>query len=183
PVEWRKGRVFLKAGAKYKMKLEGRLTKLVINDIEEGDSGKYTCKTKDAQSTAELVVQGKIHSACKENESELLIRRAEAEDSGVYRCVCGEHSTEASIKVNGMPHYSRFIYASTHCVSKYTVQFNERRKYSGSIVNFMLCCVVLPITFKQELKNQEAVEGSNITLRQPCHFTKLVEGSRLADFG
>uniref|UniRef100_A0AAY5EKA1 Ig-like domain-containing protein n=1 Tax=Electrophorus electricus TaxID=8005 RepID=A0AAY5EKA1_ELEEL len=46
----------------------------------------------------------------------------------------------------------------------------QPEKYSGSIVNFMLCCVVLPITFKQELKNQEAVEGSNITLC--CELSK-----------
>lgn len=61
PVEWRKGRVILKPGQKYKMRLEGRLTKLEINNVEEGDSGNYNCKTKDAQSSAELTVQGKMH--------------------------------------------------------------------------------------------------------------------------
>jgi len=60
PVEWRKGRVILKAGAKYHMKLEGRLTKLVINNLVEDDAGNYTCKTKDSQSTAKLMVQGNI---------------------------------------------------------------------------------------------------------------------------
>lgn len=57
-VDWKKGRVILKPGEKYEMKQEGRLTKLVINNIEESDGGKYTCKTKDSQSTAELIVQG-----------------------------------------------------------------------------------------------------------------------------
>lgn len=60
PVDWRKGRVILKPGYKYEMKQEGRLTKLTINNIEESDAGKYTCKTKDSQSTAELTVKGKI---------------------------------------------------------------------------------------------------------------------------
>lgn len=63
PVEWRKGRVVLKPGDKYEMKQEGRLTKLVINDIEESDAGKYTCKTKDSQSSAELTVQGETGSS------------------------------------------------------------------------------------------------------------------------
>lgn len=68
PVEWRKGRVMLKSGAKYQMTLEGRLTKLVINNLVEGDAGNYTCKTKDSQSTAELTVQGKIHFVIKINK-------------------------------------------------------------------------------------------------------------------
>ncbi|CAG08043.1 unnamed protein product, partial [Tetraodon nigroviridis] len=57
PVDWRKGRVILKPGYKYEMKLEGRLNKLIINNIEESDAGKYTCKSSDSQSTAELTVR------------------------------------------------------------------------------------------------------------------------------
>ncbi len=68
PVEWRKGRVMLKSGAKYQMTLEGRFTKLLINNLVEGDAGNYTCKTKDSQSTAELLVQGKVQSVIKINK-------------------------------------------------------------------------------------------------------------------
>lgn len=58
PVDWRKGRVILKPGYKYEMKHEGHITKLIINNIEDSDAGKYTCQTKDTQSTAELTVKG-----------------------------------------------------------------------------------------------------------------------------
>uniref|UniRef100_A0A087Y7T0 Obscurin, cytoskeletal calmodulin and titin-interacting RhoGEF b n=1 Tax=Poecilia formosa TaxID=48698 RepID=A0A087Y7T0_POEFO len=57
PVDWRKGRVILKAGYKYEMKQERGLTKLIVNNVEENDAGKYTCKTEDSQSTAELTVK------------------------------------------------------------------------------------------------------------------------------
>lgn len=60
PVDWRKGRVVLKPGYKYEMKQEGRLTKLIVNNAEESDAGKYTCKTNDSQSTAELTVKGRV---------------------------------------------------------------------------------------------------------------------------
>lgn len=64
PVDWRKGRVVLKPGYKYEMKQEGRFTKLIINNLEESDTGKYTCKTNDCQSTAELTVKGeeRVHA-------------------------------------------------------------------------------------------------------------------------
>lgn len=43
------------------MRLVGRLTKLEINNLEESDSGSYNCKTEDAQSTADLIVQGEVN--------------------------------------------------------------------------------------------------------------------------
>ena len=58
PVDWRRGRVILKPGYKYEMKREGHVAKLIINNVEESDAGKYTCKTEDSQSTAELTVKG-----------------------------------------------------------------------------------------------------------------------------
>lgn len=62
PVDWRKGRVILKAGDKYEIKQDGKITTLIIHNIEESDAGYYSCKTKDSESTAELTVQGK---ACR----------------------------------------------------------------------------------------------------------------------
>lgn len=58
PVEWRRGRVVLKPGGKYKMKLDGRLIRLEIHNLDEGDAGKYSCKAEEAQSTAELTIEG-----------------------------------------------------------------------------------------------------------------------------
>lgn len=62
---WRKGREVLKPGYKYEMTQEGRITKLIINNIEENDAGRYTCKTDDCQSTAELTVKGNVELQLK----------------------------------------------------------------------------------------------------------------------
>lgn len=59
-VDWRKGRVILKAGDKYEMKQEGKITTLIIHNIGESDAGYYSCKTKDSVSTAQLTVQGTL---------------------------------------------------------------------------------------------------------------------------
>lgn len=64
PVDWRKGRVVLKPGDRYEMRQEGPYTKLIICNTEESDAGKYTCKTLDSQSTAELTVKGKLLLLC-----------------------------------------------------------------------------------------------------------------------
>lgn len=74
PLDWRKGRVILKPGYKYEMKQEGCLAKLIINNVEEGDAGKYTCKTEDSQSAAELTVKGDRRNKCK-NKSNLKQQR------------------------------------------------------------------------------------------------------------
>lgn len=64
PVDWRKGRVILKAGDKYEIKQDGKITTLIIHNIEESDAGYYSCKTKDSESTAKLTVRGKISQWC-----------------------------------------------------------------------------------------------------------------------
>lgn len=61
-VDWRKGRVILKSGEKYEIKQDGKITTLIVHNIEKSDAGYFSCKTKDSETTAELTVQGK---ACK----------------------------------------------------------------------------------------------------------------------
>ncbi|KAL7829001.1 hypothetical protein SRHO_G00326350 [Serrasalmus rhombeus] len=175
PVEWRKGRVILKPREKYKMKLEGRLTKLVINNLEEGDSGKYICKTKDAQSTAELTVQAlpptfkTILKNLEAQEGNSLSLHCELSRAGVHvewwkgekRLCTGERyqlrqrdvTTELLIR-KAQPEDSG-VY---RCVC------GEQSTEATIKVN------AHPVHFKQELKNQEVEEGNSVTLR--CELSK-----------
>ncbi|KAM3929260.1 obscurin, partial [Leptodactylus fuscus] len=57
PVEWRKGAVVLQSGDKYKMKQDGRVLELVIQNVALEDCGPYSCSTGSAQTTASVFVQ------------------------------------------------------------------------------------------------------------------------------
>lgn len=59
PVEWRKGSTLLKASDKYKMRQEGTVRKLLIQDVELKDAGEYTCVCGEQETTAALIVHGK----------------------------------------------------------------------------------------------------------------------------
>ena len=59
PVEWRKGRVLLRPGGKYKMRQDGCELQLRIHDVSPQDKGDYICSAGDQQTTASLTVKGK----------------------------------------------------------------------------------------------------------------------------
>lgn len=59
PVEWRKGSTLLQASDKYKMRQEGTVRKLLIQDVEVKDAGEYTCVCGEQETTAALIVHGK----------------------------------------------------------------------------------------------------------------------------
>lgn len=59
PVEWRKGSTLLQASDKYKMRQEGTVRKLLIQDVELKDAGEYTCVCGEQETTAALIVHGK----------------------------------------------------------------------------------------------------------------------------
>lgn len=59
PVEWRKGNTLLRASEKYKMRQEGTVMKLLIQDVELKDAGEYMCVCGEQETTAALIVHGK----------------------------------------------------------------------------------------------------------------------------
>lgn len=156
-------------------------TNLKNQETQEGNSVNLYCELSKAGVRVEwwkgkelLKTGEKYQLRQKEATVELLIRKAQPEDSGVYRCVCGEYKTEATIKVNGMIQdvfICRFLYSRIEF--EFVVRNSKAIKNlirSCNIFIVVLLCVALPITFKQELKNQEGEEGNNITLR--CELSK-----------
>lgn len=58
-VEWKKGLKTLKSSDKYKMKREGIIAELLIQNLDMTDAGNYSCVCGDQQTMAVLTVHGK----------------------------------------------------------------------------------------------------------------------------
>lgn len=58
-VEWKKGFKTLKSSDKYKMKREGVVAELIIQNLDTTDAGNYSCVCGDQQTMAVLTVHGK----------------------------------------------------------------------------------------------------------------------------
>lgn len=57
-VLWKKSGRLLKSSDKYKMSQKATVVELGINDLQEEDSGSYTCICEDVETTATLTVHG-----------------------------------------------------------------------------------------------------------------------------
>ncbi|XP_072537299.1 obscurin [Salminus brasiliensis] len=175
PVEWRKGRQALRPGEKYKMKLEGRATKLVINNLEEEDSGRYTCKTKDAQSAAELTVQ--VLPATFKTK----LKNLEAQEGSSLGLHC--ELSRAGVRVEWWKGAEMLRTGERYQLRQRdaTAELLIRKAQPEDSGLYRCVCGdqsteatvkvnAQPITFRQELKNQEAEEGNSVTLR--CELSK-----------
>ncbi|XP_069006652.1 obscurin isoform X1 [Embiotoca jacksoni] len=175
PVDWRKGRVVLKPGYKYEMKQEGHLTKLIINNVEESDAGKYTCKTKDSQSTAELTVKAPPVTF----NAKLRNQQVEEENSVTLCCELSkpglmvEWRRGEELLKNNIKYQIKNRNSSLELTIKNT-QVEDSGVYSCSYGDAKTSANVtitpIPFTFKMGLKNQEAPEGGNVFLH--CELSR-----------
>ncbi|XP_041913572.1 obscurin isoform X1 [Alosa sapidissima] len=175
PVEWRRGRLILKSGEKYEIRQDGKYNKLVVRKVEESDAGRYTCKTKDAQVGAELNVKALPPTFIKE------LKNLEAEEGNSVMLRCELSKPGASVEWRkgaellrtGEKYQTRQREGVVELLIRkalpedsgvYTCVCKEQK--TAAIVSI----TATPVTFKQNLKNQEAVEGYTITLR--CEMSK-----------
>ncbi|KAM3620450.1 uncharacterized protein V6R79_023680 [Siganus canaliculatus] len=174
-VDWRKGRVVLKPGYKYEMKQEGCLTKLIVNNVEESDAGKYTCKTIDSQSSAELTVRAPPITF----KTRLRNQQVEEENSVTLSCelskpgLAAEWRKEQEVLKNDFKYQIKNRNSVMELTIKNT-QLEDSGLYSCSYGDAKTAANItitpIPISFKTGLKNQEAREGGNVTLR--CELSR-----------
>ncbi|XP_046905387.1 obscurin isoform X3 [Hypomesus transpacificus] len=175
PVDWRRGRVILKSGDKYEMKQEGRITRLVIHNVEEGDAGKYTCQTKDNQSTAELTVRAPPVTF----KVKLKNQEVEEENSVTLHCelskpgLAVEWRRGDELLKNGVTYQIKKRDATAELVIR-KASVGDSGVYSCVFADIRTAATIkitaIPLTFKMGLKNQEAPEGGNVTLC--CELSK-----------
>ncbi|XP_054875781.1 obscurin [Poeciliopsis prolifica] len=175
PVDWRKGRVILKAGYKYEMKQESGLTKLIINNVEENDAGKYTCKTEDSKSTAELTVKAPPVTF----KTKLRNQQVEEENSVTLSCELSKPGLAVEWMKGKELLKSDFKYQikNRSSIMELTIknsQLEDSGLYScmcGDVKTTAHVTITpIPLTFKLGLKNQEAPEGGNVCLR--CELSR-----------
>ncbi|PWA20807.1 hypothetical protein CCH79_00007110, partial [Gambusia affinis] len=175
PVNWRKGRVILKSGYKYEMKQERDLTKLIINNVEENDAGKYTCKTEDSQSTAELTVKAPPVTF----KTKLRNQQVEEENNVTLSCELSKPGLAVEWMKGKEVLKSDFKYQikNRNSIMELTIkntQLEDSGLYScmcGDVKTTAHVTITpIPLTFKLGLKNQEAPEGGNVCLR--CELSR-----------
>uniref|UniRef100_A0A8C5I5J5 Ig-like domain-containing protein n=1 Tax=Gouania willdenowi TaxID=441366 RepID=A0A8C5I5J5_GOUWI len=155
PVDWKKGRVLLKAGKKYDMKLEGRLNKLTIHNVEDSDAGKYSCKTKDSHSSAELIVEGNI------NANVIFVTEG---NSVLLRCELNKPAPSVEWRRGTELLRSGDKYQMRKKDLLYNNTCNKFKPDKNNIT------FVLPPYFKKGLQNVKADEGTSANLS--CELSK-----------
>uniref|UniRef100_A0ABM5GMQ0 Obscurin isoform X5 n=1 Tax=Pogona vitticeps TaxID=103695 RepID=A0ABM5GMQ0_9SAUR len=175
PVAWQKGPRTLKPGGKYQIKQEGPYVELVIRDVDETDSGDYTCICGSQKTTACLTVTVLPVLFTKALKDEEAMEGKEA----TLRCELNKPSVTVewrkghkTLKPN-----KKYQMRREGAVAELVIQSLEPTD-SGSYscvcgeqqTMASLEVKALPVLFKEGLKNREAVEGATATLR--CEMTK-----------
>uniref|UniRef100_A0A8U7MP75 Obscurin, cytoskeletal calmodulin and titin-interacting RhoGEF n=1 Tax=Corvus moneduloides TaxID=1196302 RepID=A0A8U7MP75_CORMO len=174
PVEWRKGSTLLKASEKYKMRQEKTVMKLLIQDVELKDAGKYTCVCGEQETTAALIVHA-LPALFKEDLKDL---QAMESQTSTLRCELSKAAAVAWKKGNKTLRASeKYIMRQESALAEleirdlelqdagdYTCVCGDQHSTASLTVD------ALPVLFKEKLKNEEAQEGASVTLS--CELTK-----------
>ncbi|XP_069815234.1 obscurin isoform X2 [Dendropsophus ebraccatus] len=183
-IEWKKGQQTLNAGEKYIMRQEGLNAELVIRNLDDSDSGHYTCVCGEQTTTAMLTVNAlPILFRQKLTDTEAL----EGENI-TLRCELSKPVTsvvwkKAHAALKSSDKYSMKQEGSVAELTIHNLGIRDGGSYScvyeGQETSANIKVNERPILFTHELTNEEGKEGGAVTLT--CEFTKpppLVEWRR-----
>ncbi|XP_025067417.1 obscurin isoform X16 [Alligator sinensis] len=175
PVEWMKDQKALKSNDKYKMRQKDVTAELTIHDLEEHDSGDYTCICGNQKTTASLTV----HALPLRFKKELKNLEATENGAATLRCELSKPAAPVEWKKGDQVLRSneKFTITQDGAVAElvihdldptdagnYTCMYGDQQTRAALTVN------ALPAHFKVEMKKEEATEGGTATLH--CELTK-----------
>uniref|UniRef100_A0A8U7MNR6 Obscurin, cytoskeletal calmodulin and titin-interacting RhoGEF n=1 Tax=Corvus moneduloides TaxID=1196302 RepID=A0A8U7MNR6_CORMO len=154
-VAWRKGDRALGTSDKQ----EKTVMKLLIQDVELKDAGKYTCVCGEQETTAALIVHA-LPALFKEDLKDL---QAMESQTSTLRCELSKAAAVAWKKGNKTLRASeKYIMRQESALAELEIRDLELQD-AGDYTS-------LPVLFKEKLKNEEAQEGASVTLS--CELTK-----------
>ncbi|XP_078029538.1 obscurin [Epinephelus lanceolatus] len=175
PIEWKKEAQVLSCGEKYQMKQTGFSYELQIFDLRPGDTGSYSCCSKDAITSASLVVNASPVIFTKELESQT----ADEGDSVTLHCELSKPGVPlewrkgelglcpcAKYDIRQTGHLATLIIhdLDPEDAGCYTCDTGDRQSTA------QLAVKAQPVLFKIQLQNRELQEGDSACLR--CETTK-----------
>ncbi|CAJ1072457.1 LOW QUALITY PROTEIN: obscurin [Xyrichtys novacula] len=175
-VKWSKEGKAIRKSQKYDISQEEKVMKLIIHNVSAQDTGEYSCEVIGGATTkAKLEIKEPIHKFTK------ALQDSKAEEKGSVTLQCETAQTPSSVvwlkghtelKAGGRYEMSQkegvFTLTIKHLEEKdtdiYTCDVGTAKSMAKLTVN------ALPISFKENLKNQEKKEGESATLR--CKLSK-----------
>uniref|UniRef100_H3A8L3 Obscurin, cytoskeletal calmodulin and titin-interacting RhoGEF n=1 Tax=Latimeria chalumnae TaxID=7897 RepID=H3A8L3_LATCH len=175
PVEWRKGDEVLQHSEKYEIKQQEKSLEMTVHNLQPEDSGEYTCITGDQKTTARLKVEALPVSFKRELQDE------EAKEGGRATLRCEVSKPEAAVEWKKgdevLQHSEKYEIKQQEKNLELTVnnlQPEDAGEYTcitgDQKTTARLKVEALPVSFKQELQDEEAKEGGRATLR--CEVSK-----------
>ncbi|XP_029970331.1 obscurin [Salarias fasciatus] len=175
PVEWKKGSKVLKAGEKYQVKQEASVSELLIDKVQPGDSGDYSCVCGEQKTTASVSIKARPATFIRPLQSQ------EAEEGGsvTLRCELSKAGVPVEWKkgsevLKAGEKYQMKQEASVSELLIDKVQPGDSGDYScvcgEQKTTASVSIKARPATFIRPLQSQEAEEGGSVTLR--CELSK-----------
>ncbi|XP_052319850.1 obscurin isoform X13 [Oncorhynchus keta] len=172
---WSKEGVELKAGGRYEMSQKETVLTLTIKQLEEKDSGTYTCDVGTATMMAKVTVkalpasfeQKLKNQQAKEGESVTLCSVLSKPGAKVQWKKGTEHlkaGDKYEMKQKDASCELQIKHLNVEDSGEYSCECGDQRTTATINVN------ALPVTFKHKLESQEAEEGGSVTLH--CELSK-----------